>query len=303
MDHRPAARILIAASLVLFSVITAEPRIAALERDPVEVRLVVTATDQRGRYVSGLAAQNLVVYEDGIRQEVSSLAPIGSEPVTMTLLIDASNSLEGSLLPVQETAIEIARRLRPGDSAEVLSFQSTIRRELPFTGDASRLEEAIRKIRQSGSTSLHNAVYVVLRDQARRLASAGPDAPRHLLVVLSDGRDTSSLLPLTELQESVGRSSSVLYAVAPDGEDRNRGHGLLRALARATGGRVLIPDYRLEPALTAERVWSDILHHQLLRYTSSNAARDGGFRRVEVSTGAAGVTIAAREGYVAARSR
>lgn len=303
MDCRLSTRIAVLVSLLVVSGATGAPPILAGSQATADVQVIVTARDQHDRHVTGLTAANLVVLEEGASQTITSLTPVGSEPVTMTLLIDASNSLEDLLAPVQETAVEIVRRLRPGDRAEVFSFHSSVRREVPFTDDRARLETAIRGIRRSGATSLHNAVHICLREHERRSAVPGAAATRHILVVLSDGRDTASLIPVDELEKTVRRATAVIYAVAPTGEIPDKAHALLRAMARATGGRALIPPSRVDPTVTAERLWSDILHHQLLRYSSSHGARDGGFRRIEVRAAVAGVTLGVREGYFVPRSR
>ena len=272
-------------------------------QDPVEVQVILTVTDRQDRYIDGLAAQNLVLKESGVPQAITSVTPIGSEPVAMSLLVDTSNSLEEHFTAVQAAAIEVARRLRPGDSAEVLRFASGVHRELSFTGDVTRIEQVIRGLRRSGSTSLHNAVYVSLREREGLPASGGANAPRHVLVLFSDGHDTSSLMPVRELQEVVRRSASVLYAVAPHGRDLKGGHAVLRSLSHTTSGRAYIPPYRLEPGLLADRLWLDIAHHQLLRYISSHTARDGAWRRIDIHSGVSGVNVRAREGYFAPRAK
>ena len=109
-------------------------------QDPVEVQVILTVTDRQDRYIDGLAAQNLVLKESGVPQAITSVTPIGSEPVAMSLLVDTSNSLEEHFTAVQAAAIEVARRLRPGDSAEMLRFASGVHRELSFTGDVTRIE-------------------------------------------------------------------------------------------------------------------------------------------------------------------
>src|ERR1700740_999902 len=75
------------------------PRVAV---DLVNVQFSVT--DRRGRFVSGLTANDFKVEEDGRRQEIRNFARENELPLTLALLIDTSPSVSPVLDEEKTTA-------------------------------------------------------------------------------------------------------------------------------------------------------------------------------------------------------
>src|SRR5262245_43263335 len=57
------------------------------------VNVQFSVTDRRGRFVSGLTANDFKVEEDGRRQEIRNFARENELPLTLALLIDTSPSV------------------------------------------------------------------------------------------------------------------------------------------------------------------------------------------------------------------
>ena len=146
----------------------------------------------------------------------------------------------------KQAAMDFVARLRPGDVAEVVTFDSRVEVLQPMTNDRALLEAAIQRMRASGSTALYNAVYIVLRQLDKVKPQTGDDVRRKVIVVLSDGEDTSSLVTFEHLLDSVKRSQTVVYTVGlgleePTKITRSDGEFGLRQLAQETGGRLFLP--------------------------------------------------------------
>ena len=117
-----------------------------------------------------------------------------------------------------------------------------------MTSDRSLLEAAIRRMRAGGATALYNAVYIVLKQLEKVKPAAGDDVRRQVIVVLSDGDDTASLVTFDQLLDSAKRSQTVIYAVGLGLEEpalttltRSDGEFGLRQLTQETGGRLFMP--------------------------------------------------------------
>jgi Ca-activated chloride channel family protein len=158
------------------------------------VSLNVTVTDGTARYLTDLQEGNFSVFEDGVKQDVTLFSRTNL-PIALAILLDTSASMETKLPVAQEAAVGFAKRLRKQDLAEVVSFDSRVIVLQPFTNTSNDLEQAIRKTSAGGSTSLNNAVYIALKDLKKVVAKSADEVRRQALVVLSDGEDTSSLLP------------------------------------------------------------------------------------------------------------
>ena len=126
----------------------------------------------------------------------------------------------------KQAAMDFIARLRPGDVAEVVSFDTRVEVLQPMTSDRALLEAAIQRMRASGSTALYNAVYIVLRQLDKVRPQTGDDVRRQVIVVLSDGEDTSSLVTFEHLLDSAKRSQTVIYAVGLGLEEHDEDHAV-----------------------------------------------------------------------------
>ena len=113
----------------------------------------------------------------------------------------------------RKPAIGFAKRLRKQDLAEVIDFDSRVVVLQAFTNSASELEQAIHKTSAGGSTSLHNAVYIALKDLKKVVVKSDDEVRRQAIVLLSDGEDTSSLLPFEEVLDLAKRSETSIYTI------------------------------------------------------------------------------------------
>jgi Ca-activated chloride channel family protein len=268
------------------------------------VSLNVTVTDGSGRYVTGLTTEDFQVFEDGAKQEVSYFSR-ANLPIALALLIDTSASMEARLPTAQEAAVGFARRLREQDLAEIIDFDSRVVILQPFTRDLAQLEQAIRKTSAGGSTSMYNALYIALKDVRKIVASNVDEIRRQAIVVLSDGEDTSSLLPFEEVLDLAKRSETAIYTIGLRSTDTTGGRGfkeaefVLRQLAQETGGRAFFPSQIGDLAGVYEQISEELSSQYTVGYTSRNTKRDGAWRRIVVRVTRAGATARTKQGYFA----
>jgi Ca-activated chloride channel family protein len=271
------------------------------------VSLNVTVVDTENHYVTDLTEDDFAVYEDGARQELIFFNR-RSMPIALSLLIDTSASMENRLQIAQEAAVGFARKLRPQDFAQVVDFDSRVEITQDFTNNAAELERAIRSTVAGGSTSLHNAIYISLKELAKIRAKSEEDVRRRAIIVLSDGEDTSSLVTYEEVLDLAKRSETTLYTIglqprdAPASKGFREAEFVLRQLAQETGGRAFFIN-RVEELKGVYGTISDELSSQYtLGYASKNGRRDGAWRRVVVQVARAGAVARTKRGYYAPNS-
>jgi Ca-activated chloride channel family protein len=269
------------------------------------VSLNVTVTDGSARYVTDLQNENFSVFEDGIKQDVTLFSRTNL-PVALALLLDTSASMEAKLPVAQEAAVGFARRLRKQDLAEVVSFDSRVVVLQPFTNSAGELEQAIRKTSAGGSTSLNNAVYIALKDLKKAVARSEDEVRRQAIVVLSDGEDTSSLLPFEEVLDLAKRSETAIYTIGlkvDEGVSNVRGFKeaefVMRQFAQETGGRAFFPTQISELAGIYAKISDELSSQYTVGYTSRNPRRDGAWRRVVVRIDRPSAVARTKLGYFA----
>jgi Ca-activated chloride channel family protein len=270
------------------------------------VSMNVTVTDAANRYVTDLEENDFQVYEDGVKQDVT-LFNRTNLPIALAMLLDTSASMEARLPVAQEAAIGFARRLRPQDLAEVIDFDSRVVILAPFTSKAADLEQAIRRTSAGGSTSMYNAIYIALKDLKKIVATNADEIRRQAIVVLSDGEDTSSLLPFEEVLDLAKRSETAIYAIGlrsnEGGSFGNKGFKeaefVLRQLTQQTGGRAFFPTQVTELNTIYSQISDELSSQYTVGYTSKNARRDGAWRRIVVRVARPSVTARTKQGYFA----
>ena len=270
------------------------------------VSLNVTVTDGTARYITDLTQDDFNVFEDGVKQDVTFFTRTNL-PIALALLIDTSASMESKLPTAQEAAVGFAKRLRPQDLAEVIDFDSRVVVLANFTNGISDLEQAIRKTSAGGSTSLYNAVYIALKDLKKIVAKNTEEIRRQALIVLSDGEDTSSLLPFEEVLDLAKRSETAIYAIglrSPEGPGTTskgfkEAEFVLRQFAQETGGRSFFPSQLSDLANVYGQISDELSSQYTVGYASRNARRDGSWRRVIVRVNRQNLTARTKLGYFA----
>jgi Ca-activated chloride channel family protein len=267
------------------------------------VSLNVTVADPTGRFVTDLEPAAFQVFEDGVKQEVTFFNR-SNLPIALSLLLDTSASMEDKLQTAQEAAVGFARKLRPSDLAQVVDFDSRVSIAQTFTSNISDLETAIRKTSPGGSTSLHNAIYIALKELKKVQARSAEDIRRQAIVVLSDGEDTSSLVSFDEVLELAKRSETAIYSIGlrSRGPERVRGSFnesdfVLRQLAQETGGKAFFARASTELSGIYEQISDELSSQYMVGYTSKNPKRDGAWRRIVVRVAGSGATARTKQGY------
>jgi VWFA-related protein len=271
------------------------------------VSLNVTVQDGAGHYVTDLDQPEFSIFEDGVKQEVSFFNR-RQQPIALSLLLDSSASMEDKIEELQMAAKSFVKRLKPNDIAQVIDFDSRVEIRQAFTGNLPELEAAIGKTSAGGSTSLHNAIYIALKELKKVKAVSEEDVRRQALVVFSDGEDTSSLISFDEVLDLAKRSETAIYTIALRGVDTQtkgfrEAEFVMRQLAQETGGRSFFPAKIEELTSVYAQIADELASQYTIGYTSKNGRRDGGFRRIVVQTTRQGLTPRTKKGYFAPTAR
>jgi len=281
-------------------------------RTEVELVYVDVFVTKKGAPVSGLAAGDFRVEDNGVAQRVEV---VGNElvPTTAVLVLDTSASVAGSkLVHLKEAARVFLAGLGERDEAALVTFSH----ELMLLKDASRdvagVGSALDRVSARGGTALIDALYVCLK---RRWGTGRP-----LVVLFTDGQDSASWLENDDLLQAARESSALLHIVgteplpahlrsplltlarsrafASTPQEFESGYVyLLRRAAETTGGAY----WPVESATSLPDAFRRILEasnaRYVLRYEAVGVPRVGR-HRLEVSVRRRGVDVQARREYV-----
>jgi len=262
------------------------------------VNVLFTAVDRNNRLVSGLKAGDFVLFEDNQPQKIeyfSDLSKGSNVPLTIALLIDTSGSVKNKLAFEKKTAAEFFSSIlkRNRDLALIIQFDSEVNLVQDFTDDANRLIDALNSIEAGNSTSLYDAIYLAVNEKLTG------ETGRKIIVVITDGDDTSSKLRKEAAIESAQKHDVLIFGIGVRGEFGSN-FGVLKKFAEETGGSFFSPHAELAEIQAAFRAISEELQGQYsLAYSSTNKKKDGSYRSIDLRCKLSGVRVRARKGYYA----
>ena len=264
------------------------------------VVLPVVVTDQQGRYVSDLAGAQFTIFDNGRRVPIE-LFTNQDTPVTVGLVLDASGSMRGRLNDVIVAALAFARSSNPQDEVFAMRFNDDVQALVPdrpflMAAELAALETAVRSVRADGRTSLYDGLVAGLD----HLATGS--RPRKVLVVVSDGGDNASDAKLDRVRARARESNAAIYTIGIyDDDDVDKNPGVLKSLARTTGGERYLPRSAGELLIACERIAREIRGGYTIGYVPP--ARDGAYHRVKVEidpSPSRRLNVRTRPGYFAA---
>jgi Ca-activated chloride channel family protein len=271
------------------------------------VTVLTSVVDESGNHIDNLTKDDFQIFEDGKPQAIDGLFREDQMPLKLVFLFDTSLSIRQRFDFEQRAAAHFFRQvMRPADQAAIISVSTDPRIEVQFTSDVNHLVGALARLQPGGSTALYNAMI----EGAKYLR---PAEGRHVMVVLSDGDDTSSSSTLAQALTEAQKADTVVYAVhstghAPSVNVRDLGgEFVLKAMCEDTGGNAFFPPVYKEEDKEArdlddiyKRLAAEVRAQYVLTYYSKSEARDGKFRTIKVEAKRSGLKVRARRGYYAA---
>jgi Ca-activated chloride channel family protein len=259
-----------------------------------------------------LKREDFEILEDGVPQEIANFARDVELPLKLIVLFDSSLSVSQKIEFERRAVGKFFERvIRGKDQAALFAFSSEIIVIQDFTNKIPLLVEATKQLKAEGATSLYDAIYLAA-DYLK------PMQGRKVIVIVSDGSDTTSNKGLLEVLAQAQQADVVVFSVYTGNRGFSQnlrdlaGERALETLTSETGGEVFYP--RATPGTAGEAIdeqslkeldlvfaaLADQLRTQFtLGFFSSNDKRDGSFRKLTVRIKKKGYVMRARKGYYA----
>jgi Ca-activated chloride channel homolog len=204
------------------------------------VRLLVSVRDKSGALVTDLNKADFRVFDNDVPQDIAVFERNTSLPLSVAIMIDTSGSTHIELRNEVDSVLKFIPTLlnagNPDDTFALFSFNWRTNMEVDFSRNQHRAEHALHALRGEGGTSLYDAIYLASD-------SLGDRDGRHVMVVVTDGGDTTSYKRYEDAVKAAQRADVVMYPiiVVPIANDAGRNTGgehALSTLAESTGGGI-----------------------------------------------------------------
>jgi len=296
------------------------------------VQLNIGVVDKKGQSIINLSRNDFVVYEDDVKQNITSFEP-ATAPFSLVLLLDMSSSTGGFRQMIKQSAFRFLDALAPDDRVAVIGFNDKVELLTKFTSDRKKMVDGIDLAEGKGKTELYKALNFALE----KLSQEGKR--RKAIVVLTDGIDTqlqnadrtasinaqtneeavAAVKPetgasLNGVLNAADRMGVTIYPLAlPSGDPRRiaiptpqqvaiytSARARLQALADRTGGRLNAINRLEDMGKLYAEVAADLRTLYSVAYQpSSERARDGRWRTIRVEVAKPELLARTRPGYYA----
>ena len=282
----------------------------------VEVRMVsvpVTVRRADGSFHKGLTQKSFKIHEDGEEQEIVFFAE-ETVPTHIAIVLDISGSVRPEWGTIQHATRRFLEQLSPDDRFSLTTFNDEVRLKIPWGNATNNVNAVLTSVYCQGVTKLWDAVGVVSTD-----VFAGVEGKK-AMIIMTDGMDNQSYETYASAVRAAVENEIAVYIVSkaeallryyeylyPDGipyEYFSQAESVLRQLAHDTGGRVLKPNNFGQLDDIYAEVTEELRNQYTVGYISSNTAKDGSYRKIDVSVSARdapNTAITARPGYYAQR--
>ena len=277
---------------------------AATFRSAADIVSVEASVRREKRPVAGLKITDFELLDNGVRQEISELS-FERLPIDVTVVLDVSASVTGAVLDqLRQSIHQLKGDLGQRDRLKLVAFNMQVRRLADFEAPASATDAAFASLSGHGSSAIFDSVAVAL-------AAPADAGRRHLIMLFSDGQDSSSITDPEVLFDVARRTTPTVdivlaspiaehaaspFARSPGKPPITIGR-LYDQLARETGGIVVPTSSGENLVSTFRRVLADFRSSYVLYFTPKGVDRSGS-HSLDVRVKQEGTEVRARRGYL-----
>jgi Ca-activated chloride channel family protein len=284
----------------LLATAPAQPQDSVIRVNVRLVRMLVTVKDANGQLIGSLNKNDFTIFDNGAKQDIAVFERQTEQPLSVAVLVDTSASTGIELRYELESVSRFLKALlgegNPDDTVALYSFNWQVNLLSSYTRRFARVDQQLKLLKSEGGTSLYDAIFLASRELENRDG-------RHVMVIVTDGGDTTSVKTFHQALEAAQFADVLLYPVlvVPITNDAGRnvgGENALTTLAAGTGGRVFLPSLGAE----LDRAFADILRELRTQYLAGFYPKDvpltkDRFHTLKVSVQGRNLRVITRSGY------
>ena len=182
------------------------------------VAVDVTVTDPQGNYMLDLKAEDFELLEDGAVRSIEFFQPVRTlqqAPLALVVALDLSGSLSPEEIDLQRNSIgQFIQMLDSSSVCALLGFNYKVDVLQDFTSDHKKLAQTLKKIKDyGGSTRIYDGLDRAVTMLKKAPVMRGGKRLRRVVVVVTDGFDSASVIDKKELVRRANLNGITIYSV------------------------------------------------------------------------------------------
>jgi VWFA-related protein len=276
---------------------------------------------KNGELIRNLSKEDFLLSEDGRPQTIRYFSRETDLPLTLGLMVDTSMS-QGRVIEAERAASfrfvdQVLREAK--DHVFVVQFDMAVEVRQKLTASRQDLEKALAQVntptmrqlelQRGGGTLLYEAVGIAARDIMRQQQG------RKALIILSDGVDFGSEIPVSTAIEEAQRADTLIYSIVFSdatfyggalggllgGIGEPNGRAVLERMSRETGGSCFEVSKRLSLDQIFAAIQDELRSQYSMGFVSDQAVRISEFRKLQLKAKAKGLAVQSQTRYWAQR--
>lgn len=294
------------------------------------VTVNVIVTDGDGRYVKGLSRDQFTIYDNKVKQQIVHFSTDVAS-VSIGIVCEIHEGTPEQTRAVLAAVKHFTSSLGTKDDFFFVGFSEHGSVSTDFVPSSNQLRDHLRLVKPGGPSSFYDAVFLA----ATRLKE-GKNLKKALLLI-SDGRDTSSSHSYNKLRNRLRTLDAQIYAIGiadPEldqfaryrrwyFEDITRqlgprsvrvspesasGRAVLAEMSRASGGTTYLPEMESESELAyiCSQIALELRQQYTLAFYPNPTGNDGWHKlkvRVRESQAHSNLKLSYRKGYQVGRDK
>jgi Ca-activated chloride channel family protein len=248
------------------------------------VNVLVSVLDENNRPAADLPVEAFKIAEEGNPQKIEVFETETKQPLDLALMIDASLSAQIQM-PTERAAAAhfIEQVVRPGDHLAVFGIDENVTRVADFSDRVPALQDAVHKIPQGAGTSIYDAIVLGSKSLAAQKGER-----RHVIILVTDGGETTSHSDFDAARKAAVRSDTLLYTILirsmkSENGRNTAGEHALQTITETTGGAMFFPDSVANLGIVFDQIDRELRTQYRLAYYPTPRGPADSLRNIEVN--------------------
>lgn len=270
------------------------------------VNIFFSAVDRNEKFTTRLTESDIALYEDNVRQELFTFQKQSDRALSIAILIDLSRSQKNKFTEQKRAALSFVNSVVSNnrDRVALISFGADPFLEQHLTTNINEIAASLERIEvlstvgyrgrgtilppgarpATGSLTYTTAIWDAIWITCKSVMSEVEPSTRRVIVIITDGEDTSSRASLDEAIAGAIQTDTVVFAIGIGDPTVSTGvnKSVLKKLSSETGGQVYFPGTDDDLNNSFKRIETELRSQYVVAYVPQQTKHSGPYRKIRI---------------------